>query len=816
MAARGRSTRAFDPTVGRMVAVKTLVAGDEPELLTRFRNEAAAAGNLHHQNIVTIYDFGEHGGSPFLVMELLDGETVEHIITARRPLTLIQKLDILMQVAAGLHHAHVNTVIHRDVKPANMMVLPDGTVKILDFGIALLSQAAGARLTAQGALIGTLRYMAPEQFYGTSSDVLTDIFAFGITCYRLLTGVHPFEAAEMSGLMYNILNKKPSAIRVLNPECPEALEEAVLRMLAKDRDSRYQSLEDVQLDIEPVIADLRKESIGDLLTQARSHLDHDQLESAQSTVRQALAIDPGNRVARELREQVQKLIRDRALQPRIAALVTEGREQLGVRQFDQAIQKFESAVRLDKSNPELLALIDQARASWEQAQRADRLTEEVRQALRRGDLTAAHKKVIEAVSTDPKHTEAEALLATIQKEIEARERERRLRDGLEHVKGLMLLHSFEQAIEELKGIQAEFPESAEAGRLLERALKEQAAEARRQRLQAATEEAKELLRNRHFQDAAERLSRLRAEFPESSELRDLVSYAQDELRTQRQAEIIARTTDDVRVLMNQGEFDRALERLRNALVESPGASALRELLETVASTRAERLRKAALSEALKQGLALKDEGRFAESLERIAAFVSSYGDSAALDQLRRQAEAGLERQRRVADVRKLILEAQGLLDDGRTTTANEVLQEGTVRFPNDPDVAQLLSVARSRLREQQDSEAISKVVMEAESHRTRQFDRALALLDEGLQQYPGAERLLRCRDAIVASKAGHQRESARREGMDRVRRLYAEGNLSEALQGVEAALAAAGGDPELMGSRSRSRTACYAGSAPHD
>ncbi|HEY3834991.1 MAG TPA: serine/threonine-protein kinase, partial [Bryobacteraceae bacterium] len=162
----GQVFRAYDPTVGRLVAIKTLTASGEPEMITRFRNEAAAAGKLRHQNIVIIYDFGEHEEVPFLVMELLDGEDLERIINNKRPISLLKKLDIMSQSAAGLHHAHSKGVVHRDVKPANIMLLADGSVKIMDFGIALLTQATAARITPQGSLIGTLPFMAPEQFNG--------------------------------------------------------------------------------------------------------------------------------------------------------------------------------------------------------------------------------------------------------------------------------------------------------------------------------------------------------------------------------------------------------------------------------------------------------------------------------------------------------------------------------------------------------------------------------------------------------------------------------------------------------------------------
>src|ERR1700732_1659496 len=143
----GRVYRAFDPTVGRDVAVKTLHAGGDRELLVRFRNEAAAAGKLRHRNIVTIHDYGEEDGEPYIVMELLDGADLQRVMQSRRPLTLLQKIQIMGQVAEGLDHAHQNGIVHRDVKPANMMLLPDFNVKIMDFGIALVAQVAGTRLT---------------------------------------------------------------------------------------------------------------------------------------------------------------------------------------------------------------------------------------------------------------------------------------------------------------------------------------------------------------------------------------------------------------------------------------------------------------------------------------------------------------------------------------------------------------------------------------------------------------------------------------------------------------------------------------------
>jgi serine/threonine-protein kinase len=795
----GRVFRAFDPTVGRQVAIKTLTAAGEPDLITRFRNEAAAAGRLKHPNIVIIYDFGEQDGEPYLVMELVEGDDLERVIGGKRSVSLLQKLDIMMQGAAGLHHAHLNGIVHRDVKPANIMLLRDGGVKIMDFGIALLTQATAARLTPDGSMLGTFPYMSPEQFYGSPSDALTDIFAYGVTCYKLLTGAHPFHAPEMAGLMGNIMHKAPEPIRALNPGCPEALEEAIFKMLSKDRDSRYQSLDDLQFDLKPIAIDLQKERLGELVAEAKSMIVAGQLETAQTAVRQALEIEPGYRPARELREAVQRQLRERTVRPKIAALVNSGREQLQARQFDQAIQMFESALRMEKSNPEIHALVDQARAAWEQAQRAERLVRDARQALDRGDLTAAHRIAASAIDADPKNPQAAEIAEKVRERMESRERERHVQDSLAQVRRLRLVQNFDGAIEILQFLRKQYPESAEAAQLLERVESEQKAHQRKLRLEAGTAQVKELLRSQLFDQALALLARLQGEFQDAPELNELTAYATEEVRSRREAEGIARAVADARSLMEKSQFEAAIRGLNAAVAQYPNAGALRELIQTAASEQAEHSRRTALEEAIKQTSALIGKERFGEALERIAAFVRAFGNAVALDPVRKSAEEGLERQRRVANVRKLVVDAQSLLDSGRPGTATEVLQEGTKLFPGDPDIDRMLGLARDKLREKQESEAISKIVADAESRaRGLQFDDALAVLATGLRQFPGNSRLQRCQEATLAGRTAHFQGQQRREAIERAGQLRSEGKLAEASQSLSAAIQQFGSDAALQ------------------
>jgi serine/threonine-protein kinase len=319
----GRVYKAYDPDVKRFVAIKILVSAPEHDLLARFRFEAAAAGSLRHKNIVTIHEFGEHQQQPFLVMEYLEGQTLQALIASRQPLPILQKMAIMSQVAEGLQYAHANGVVHRDVKPANIMVLTDGTVKIMDFGIARATSKDAARLTETGFLVGTLRYMAPEQFENSDAGVLGDIFACGVVYYEFLTGKHPFEAPDAASLMFKITRADPPPVRQSVPDCPDALERIIGRALAKDRSLRYQSMEELQFDAEPLAVGLRRKRAEELLQEANSRAAGNQPESAVALVRELLDLDPSNHEALLLRSSLQQQVHQRVVKARIDALLKE-------------------------------------------------------------------------------------------------------------------------------------------------------------------------------------------------------------------------------------------------------------------------------------------------------------------------------------------------------------------------------------------------------------------------------------------------------------------------------------------------------------
>ncbi len=236
-----------DPYIKRTVAIKTCQLNDE-EIKSRFFREAELAGNLHHRHITTIYDFGVENGIPYIVQEFLSGEDLDKKIKRAEPFSVLRKVEILVSIADGLAYAHAAGIIHRDIKPANVRILDDGSVKIMDFGIAKSLQTE-SNLTQTGITLGTSAYLAPEQIRGEPVDRRTDIFSLGILAYELLTFRKPFRGEHLSTVLCKILNETPESIETLAPDAPPTLVAAVNRAMEKQRENRYPSMDTLKQDL---------------------------------------------------------------------------------------------------------------------------------------------------------------------------------------------------------------------------------------------------------------------------------------------------------------------------------------------------------------------------------------------------------------------------------------------------------------------------------------------------------------------------------------------------------------------------------------
>ena len=342
-----------DPELDRRVAIKVLrdQVLDE-ELFQRFFREARAAAALRHPNIITVYASGQHEYQPYIAMEFVDGESLAEVIRSQKPLTLSEKLSYIEQLCAGLHFAHRAGIVHRDIKPANIMVDAEGVIRILDFGIA---RVEGSGMTRDGALIGTLNYMSPEQMLGGAVDHRSDIFAVGAVAYEILSYEQAFKGGLNDGLLHRLPHEDPVPLRDLCVGVPPRLEQAVLRALQKAPEHRFADLAEMraalmevrrQLETDASLAtvvvrptagqpgrppssrrssappgsashqdvlgllnqprETRELTVRQRLADATAHLERGDSLGAVRLLQQVIAIDPGNPTATDLLARAQQ------------------------------------------------------------------------------------------------------------------------------------------------------------------------------------------------------------------------------------------------------------------------------------------------------------------------------------------------------------------------------------------------------------------------------------------------------------------------------------------------------------------------------
>ena len=347
-----------DVALNRPVAIKMLREQvQDRELLARFLREAQAAATLRHPNIITIHATGHHEYQPYIVMEFVEGESLADVIAHRRPVTLADKLSYLEQICAGLHFAHRAGIVHRDVKPANLLVDREGVIRILDFGIA---RTAGSGMTRDGALIGTLNYMSPEQMLGRPIDHRSDIFAVGAVAYELLCYQQAFRGGLEDGLLHRLPHEDPPSLGELYKDLPPGIERIVVRALQKAPEHRFADLAEMRAAIVDIRRQMNTEaglqtvvvrpgpartpesqarsasaegsqrdafglleqpredrelSVRHYLSEANARLEKGETAAALLLIRDAMAVDPTNVTAREMLARVQQLRRGEVARP---------------------------------------------------------------------------------------------------------------------------------------------------------------------------------------------------------------------------------------------------------------------------------------------------------------------------------------------------------------------------------------------------------------------------------------------------------------------------------------------------------------------
>ena len=621
----GRVYLAYDSSVDRQVAIKILNAQPAPEMLAQFRAEAKTTGNLRHKNIVTVHDFGEHRGVPFLVMELLEGENLEVAIQTRKEISLIDKVHLLHQTAEGLHYAHQKGVIHRDVKPANIMLLPTGSIKIMDFGIANIVNLSATKQSGRHSITGTTRYMAPEQFRGEPADVQTDIFSFGLVCYECISGTHPFLTDGENRMMFRTSTAKTEALQDICPTCPEILAAAISRAMADDRDIRYQSLEDMLLDFQPILLETRRKYALELMADVEGCLDNGESARAQAVLKQVLELDPSHDAARALLENLRATDRKINLRRRIEENCANGAARFLARDFGGAIESFESALRGDSSLEQARIGLDQARSLLDASRSSARLLSNARREAISGKTSEAFLLLEEALAVDPGNDQAIGFrreltvsvavaesrelrdqkafdaaetvlrelkelsqdptalneLAAVQRDREYDIREKRRIDfenrraSLEHER---VAGNWPAAIGIAEGAKQVFAEhEAELEDLIWELREQQAAAKRAKTIQDALQNATARLSEDSFAEAIEALAKVLQVYPRERALLELMDHARALLLESEVKEEVRIGDLYIQEARNSGDWERALEHLAQAYAAYPMAAELQRM-----------------------------------------------------------------------------------------------------------------------------------------------------------------------------------------------------------------------------------------------
>ena len=612
--------RAHDPAIGRTVAIKMLRQTDPNATAAGavdrfFSREMKSTGNLHHKNIVTVYDSGEQDGNPYLVMEYLEGDAVSKVIAERRPIPMVEKLDVVVQICDGLQYAHDRNIIHRDIKPANVILLADGTAKIVDFGVARVAGGESTIVQA-GQLVGSLYYLSPEQINSLPIDGRSDIFSTGILLYEFLTGVLPFKGADAASTFVKILTGEPQPLAQFVRDIPPAMQTVINRALARNVNDRYQSAEEFGFEILAVQKHLTSGIIADCMKRAEAAMQRHDLERARVHFLEVIRLDRQHEQANRLLRDVRKAIQLEQRSSQIVQMRSQAQVALAGGQYEEALACADQALKLDPADKDSVRLSDEIRAAISRARTVREALNRAESALFAGDFDEAKDAVEESLRLDASDSEARALASVVNKELAERARRQRVQDYVDQARRGIAERNFTDAVDALHEAGELDPADTNVRELLQWAERGQEQEKRRKDLQEITDQIEKALRDGNFASACTISEMGLQRFPDDPTLSRLRSISDKQRDIAARRRFVQDESLAVKILTDQGRIAEAIATLSLALKKYPGEPNLESLL-ALTSAEAERLRQereeAARREELQQA---EDEAR-AKNSQRV-------------------------------------------------------------------------------------------------------------------------------------------------------------------------------------------------------
>jgi eukaryotic-like serine/threonine-protein kinase len=783
--------KATDPHLNRLVAIKMMTGAfsDNPDLLKRFYREAQSTANLQHPNIVTVYDLGDLEGNPYLVMEYLEGETLDAVINSRSALTLLAKINFICDVCQGLAYAHHNGIVHRDIKPGNVMVLKSGGIKIVDFGIAHIGDKT---VTRTGQLIGSLGYMSPEQVNGKPIDTRTDIFSTGVVLYQLLTYALPFDGDSTAATLLKIIHDAPPPLSKYITDCPSELQGVILRALAKDREERYRTVEDLSFDLAQIRDRLKEGMVEGHLQEAQSLLSGGFTHKARELLLQVLKIDRQHTGAIRLFRTVQQSIEQEQIGVQIKQLRSQAEEAYGNQQFEAALVYVDKALNLHQTDTGLQSLkadIQQAKARAEEVQN---LLTRAEAAHQDGDLDVAKKVLEETLELAPNDLQAKALFRVIHREWEERSRRAQVDSLVESARKEIASRRFTAALNVLKEAEALDPNAPEVKSLLESATAGRAQERNRKELESINQQIEEALDRDDFVTASRTIDQGLLKFPEDRTLLKLKVLAEKQRQVSERKQFIDERLAQARTLLQAGRNEEVLKLLEVALQKvgsDPHLQSLQVIVrETVERERAEK-RKGELLQRAKECLRRKE---FPEAISTLEAATAEFQHDADLEELLEfaQEEAAVDQKRKAVEA--VVEKARGLIENDEYEQAVQLLEN---ELPQGHEEELGIALAQARQGATEHQKRLENALAAA---RKLLQNRKAADAVKFLESQPSSfRRNSACDELLQQARRDAGRWQNIENTIEQSRQLSARGKFDEAFRLLEDCKTTWGDAPEL-------------------
>jgi serine/threonine-protein kinase len=797
--AMGVVYRAED-NLGRSVALKVLpprLAGD-PELVQRFNREARSAAGLKHPNIVVIYESSQVDDTSFIAMEFIEGESLDQIISSRKAVTIIKKLDIIIQTCRGLQYAHKRQIVHRDVKPSNIMVEHDGSVKIVDFGIAHLG--GGTLLTLGGQILGTPSYMSPEQTQGRAVDARSDIFSIGVVLFELLTYQKPFPGDDVGTVWYKIQNEQPPPLSELLPTCPPALQKVVTKALAKNREDRYQTAEDLGFALQQVSDYFKHDMIEVYVQEGRRFLEEGNLTVAKESIQRALEIDSGHDVARSLFDQVQERIEARRRAQRVEQVLRQAKEALQASQLDQAIALLDEVLQLDPAREEARQYKTLAVERRERAQKISQRMERAEKLAADADLKGAKKELEALLALDGAHSAAQRMLDWVLKELTEQERQRQVRQYTQDARNHLARKNFDQARELLEKALALDPINIEVEAALRQIRTGQEREKERQRREGRMAGIHGALKTQDFGQAAALAEQALEEFPGDPQVLKLHAQATRLAELEKRRRQVEEQLQLARNFFQKDQYGEAVNVLQRALERVPNDVRLTSYLKTVQEAQQQAAVESLRREAIRKAGALIRERKFALAIGALEGALARAGESPEILEVLQFAREQQAEQQKEERIHQVLAWAQICLHEQNFEEALRVLKQAR-RESTSADIDALLATAG----EQQQQFEQRRVEMIRQARRSLEAGEAVAavtLLEAAPKAYLKNEEF---RQLCAQCREGVNRATFVRITTAELEKAEAEGDLEQAKNLLQQALQAYPNEPALLAAQERLR-----------